>query len=80
MSKPMIVPGWKKAVEEAARREGGMRAVADRLGITPQAIYQWPARGPKAEHVRLLVEMSGVPEWEIRPDIYDAPKRSARAA
>jgi len=67
--------GWQKAVELAEKRLGSRRAVAARLGITPQAMAQWPPRGPKAEHVRMLEELSGVPRHEIRPDIFDPPER-----
>jgi len=67
----MSKTGWQKAVDEAVRREGSLRAVARRLGITHQAIRAWPPRGPKAEHVPALEEMSGFPRWMIRPDIYE---------
>lgn len=67
--------GWQIAVEEAVKSEGSLRAVAARLGITPQAIAQWPRKGPRAEHVPLLEEMSGVPRHEIRPDIYGPSRR-----
>lgn len=82
----MSKSGWRKAVDEAERRLGSLKAVAKRLGITPQAIAQWPNRGPKAEHVPALEEMSGVPRYEIRPDIYEPPtgrsksRAEARAA
>ena len=67
--------GWEKAVDEAIRRLGSRGALAKRLGITRQAILLWPKRGPKAEHVKILEELSGVPRHEIRPDIYDPPDR-----
>ena len=76
----MSKSGWEKAVDEAVRRLGSRNAVAKRLGITSQAIAQWhPKRGPKVEHVPALEEMSGVPRYEIRPDIYERPPEPSRA-
>lgn len=68
--------GWQKAVDLAEKELGSRRAVAERLGITPQAMAQWPSRGPKAEHVPILEKLSGVPRHEIRPDIYEPPERA----
>ena len=70
---------WRKAVDEAVKAEGTLKKVADRLGITPQAIAMWPDKGPPARHVLELEAMSGVSRYQIRPDIYGpAPEGRAR--
>jgi DNA-binding transcriptional regulator YdaS (Cro superfamily) len=69
---------WRKAVDEAVKALGSLKRVAERLGITPQAIHQWPEAGPPAKHVLALEEMSGVPRYEIRPDIYGPPPKRVR--
>lgn len=61
----MITP-----IEKAAVAAGGFPALADRLGITRQALYQWQ-RIP-AERVIDIERISGVPRHELRPDLYPA--------
>lgn len=71
---------WQKAVDLAVQTKGSLRKVASALGITPQAICQWPETGPPARHVLALEEMSGVPRYQIRPDIFGERPKSRRAA
>lgn len=54
----------KTAVEAA----GGARALAKVLGITPQAIIQWPH--VPAHHVLTVERLSGVSRYQLRPDVY----------
>mgnify|MGYP004417304365 CR=1 FL=1 len=75
----MSKSGWKKAVDEAARVQGSLKAVAKRLRISPQAIAMWNDPGPPAKHVLALEEMSGVSRYEIRPDLYGAPPRDPKS-
>ena len=71
----------RKAVDEAVRRYGSLKAVAKRLKITPQAIVQWPSIGPPAKHVLALEQMSGVLRYDLRPDIYGPdPERSKKGS
>lgn len=59
------------SVEEVVERAGGRRAVALRLGITRQAVYQWIAQNEvPAARVPALSALSGVPGEQIRPDLY----------
>lgn len=41
------------------------------LGISRQAIAGW--RAVPAEWVRQLSDVTGIPPWRLRPDLYDAP-------
>jgi transcriptional regulator with XRE-family HTH domain len=71
----------KLVVQEAVRRlrEDGERApktaLARRLGVTRSAINQWEEVPPR--HVLELESLSGVPRYEMRPDIYGAPPSAA---
>ena len=61
-----------KALREAVRRLGGLRAASRALGIAYQAIQHWERVPP----VRVLEieRLSGVSRHELRPDIYpDTP-------
>jgi DNA-binding transcriptional regulator YdaS (Cro superfamily) len=63
-----------KALREAVRRLGGLRAAGRALGINYQAIQHWDRVPP----VRVLEieRLTGVSRHELRPDIYPKePKR-----
>jgi DNA-binding transcriptional regulator YdaS (Cro superfamily) len=55
---------------------GGQSKLAQLVGVTPQAVHQWLARGrPPVERV-LAIEAatSGkIPRHHLRPDIYPEP-------
>lgn len=45
---------------------------ADR--VTPQVLQGWLRRGQVPEgRVWQFVEATGIPPWEVRPDLYDRP-------
>ncbi len=69
----------ERAVEEAVRREGSLRRVAERLGVSRQAMQQWTSVPVK--RVLALEAMSGVSRYDLRPDIYGPePAAAERAA
>ena len=59
-----------EVVKLAAKRAGGVPALATRIGVTRQALYQW--RRVPADKVALLARETGLPERELRPDLYNA--------
>lgn len=65
------------AAVEAFRlaQRGNLRVLALELGISKQAISGW--RAVPAEWVRQLSELTGIPAWRLRPDLYDAPEATA---
>lgn len=73
----------RKAVQEAVRKEGSLQRVAQKLGITRQAIQLWDTKKAQhrvpPKHVLAMEAMSGVSRYELRPDIYGrsapAPRR-----
>lgn len=56
-------------VFERAEKIGGVRALAERLGIHRVAVYQW-RRVPEA-HVREVGEILHIAKNRLRPDLYD---------
>ncbi len=74
----MCKRSMERAVEEAVRREGSLRRVAERLGVTRQAMQQWVAVPVK--RVLALEAISGVSRYDLRPDIYGAARDTERAA
>lgn len=57
-----------KAALEKAFSQIKRRHMAEKLGVTPQAISQW-AQTP-VQHVLSIERLTGVPRHELRPDIY----------
>jgi hypothetical protein len=55
-------------VRKAADRIGGVPKLAERLGVTRQAIYQW--REVPAERVGEIALATGVPRADLRPDLF----------
>jgi len=56
------------AVQKALKKVGGLRPLARLLGINPQNISRWK-RCP-AGYVLTLERLTGVPRYELRPDLY----------
>jgi DNA-binding transcriptional regulator YdaS (Cro superfamily) len=66
----------KKVLERAIQAAGGLAAIAEPLGVTPQAVSQWnevPSR-----RVLDVERLSGIPRTELRPDLY--PPEPAESA
>ncbi|WP_366142662.1 YdaS family helix-turn-helix protein [Acetobacter orientalis] len=63
----MIKPDLKRIIDLA----GGRKAVADRLGVSVQAIGQW--KSVPALRVCVVSEMAGLLPHQIRPDVFPAP-------
>ena len=55
---------------------GGPSVVAERLGLTRQAVSAW-GKVP-ATHVLVVEEMSGISRYDIRPDVYGPRPKKAR--
>jgi hypothetical protein len=78
MAKRTSVPS--PAAEEAVNafrfsQYGNLKAIGDKLGISKQAISGW--RAIPAEWVRQLSDITGIPPWCLRPDLYEPPPEDA---
>lgn len=67
------------AVAEAAEKVGGVTKLAEKLGISRPAIYQW-TRVP-AERVLAIETATGgqVTRHQLRPDLYPQEQQGAAA-
>lgn len=67
-------------LKQSIAAAGGMKALAEKLGVRYQAIQQWLARGrPPAERCLAIEKFTGVSRYDLRPDVYGQP-RNKRAA
>lgn len=55
-------------IRTAADRIGGVPRLAERIGVTRQAIYQW--REVPVERIADIAAVTGVSRAELRPDLY----------
>jgi DNA-binding transcriptional regulator YdaS (Cro superfamily) len=57
----------------AIYKAGGYAALAEGLGVSRQAIYQWRDKRVPAERVLQIEKLTGVTRHELRPDLYPDP-------
>jgi DNA-binding transcriptional regulator YdaS (Cro superfamily) len=63
-------------VQQAIDRAGGMRTLAEKIGIRYQAVQKWRRTGKvPAERVLAVEEATGVSRYDLRPDLY--PREAA---
>ncbi|HKY86599.1 MAG TPA: DUF29 family protein [Pseudorhodoplanes sp.] len=55
-------------IQKAAERVGGIKPLATKLGITPQAIYQWTE--VPLDRAADIERISGIPRSQLRPDVF----------
>lgn len=71
----------KTAIERAIEKAGGQTALAKLVGRSQGAVSQWVReRKVPAEMAVKIERATGVPRYELRPDLFDAPPKQARAA
>ena len=58
-------------INKISEKVGGQANIAKHLGVSNMTVSQWKTRGVPAERVLDLEKLSGVPCWEIRPDLYE---------
>jgi hypothetical protein len=62
-------------VSQVAEAAGGLLALGEKLGIDRSAPYHW--RRIPSHHVRKISVITGIPLHELRPDLYEKPKRKS---
>ena len=72
----MCKAAMQRAVDEAVRQSGSYSRLAQRLGISRQALQQWASI--PVRHVLLMERLSGVSRYELRPDVYGPPPGRAQ--
>ena len=76
-----IMRRMKKSLNKAIVAAGGITALARALDVSTQRVWNWLNRDGKApaEYAVEIERITGVPCWEIRPDIFP-PERFAKEA
>ena len=57
-------------IERAAENVGSQIALAEAMGVSPQAVNKWKSSRVPAERVLDFERVTGLSRHEIRPDIY----------
>lgn len=71
-----------QALEKAIEIAGNRSKLAEQIGIKkPQNVSNWVNRDKKAsaKYVAKISEVTGVPCYELRPDIFPAPANECDA-
>lgn len=66
------------ATTEAIKAAGGISALADLLGIRPQAVAGW--RRVPAERCHAVSAATDIPLFKLRPDLWPPPPRRRNGA
>lgn len=61
----------RAALIQAIRIAGSLRELADKLGISKQAVHQWTRERIPADHIVEIERATGVPRQSLRPDLYE---------
>lgn len=62
----------RAALKALIKEAGGQAALADALGVRPQAVQQWDLIPLK--HLRLTLQKFGLGLKELRPDLWEYVK------
>jgi DNA-binding transcriptional regulator YdaS (Cro superfamily) len=54
----------------AIYKAGGYAALADQLGVSRQAIYQWRDTRVPVDRAKEIEKLTGIPRAELRPDVF----------
>jgi len=71
-----------EALQEACKRAGGQKPLADRIGTTQSQVWYWLNRSKKGiapEFVLAIERETGVARNDLRPDLYPVEPAEARA-
>ena len=64
----------KAGVELAIEKAGGVKKLADLVGVRIDAVSQWRRRGKiGVRTLRDVARKTGLPPWTLRPDLYPKP-------
>lgn len=67
-----------EALKRAISAAGGLTGLAQKVGVSKQAVLQWEEVPPL--RVLTVERVSGVPRHELRPDLYPPPEPSGARA
>lgn len=59
-------------VELAVKAVGGRRELANLLGLSRQAVYQW--RRVPSDHLALVAKLTRISPQRLRPDLFKVKK------
>lgn len=77
----MVHNGDMEALQQAIDAAGGVTRLAEFLGLrSKSSVTNWKRRTGQvpAGHARAVSKITGIPLHELRPDIYEAPRRARR--
>jgi hypothetical protein len=63
----------REATELAIKNMGGAARIAERFGISMQAVGWWPKRGVPLKFLKVMVVEGRVPREKLRPELYAWP-------
>lgn len=65
-------------LEQALSQRRAVTRIAEAVGISRAAVSQWQ-RVPE-RHVDAVARVTGIPPWQLRPDLYRRTRQTRMAA
>ncbi len=66
----------ENVVVTAAKKLKSQRAIAEACGVSVQAVSKWKKKQVGAKYVNRFAEVTGIPRWVVRPDLYPFEKEN----
>ena len=68
-------------IEKIIHANGGLSALARKIGVSRQVVYNWSLKGVPANKVLILCELADhqVSPQDLRPDVFSLNENKARA-
>lgn len=61
-------------VKRAAEKAGGVTKLASEIGVKHPSLHSW--KQIPANRVRDIERVTGIPDYELRPDLFRPPPRT----
>ena len=68
----------EEALDRAIDAAGSQSELARQLGVSPQSVAGWKQKRVPAERCLAIEQVTRVPCWALRPDVFPRPRRLAR--
>jgi DNA-binding transcriptional regulator YdaS (Cro superfamily) len=67
----------REALLRAIRAAGSLRELAEKLGLTKQAVHKWKRDRIPADYIVEIERVTDVDRRELRPDLYEGMRERA---
>lgn len=56
-------------LDPAIKEAGSVDALAEKIGVARRTVFNWKRRGVPVEHLDRVSRVTGIPPYDLRPDL-----------